>query len=45
MDVSLSNEKFNLMNSILDKELENLKKVGKNSPFKFENTNGTYFKI
>jgi len=33
MDLSLSNEKFSLMNSILDKELDNLKKIGKNSPF------------
>ena len=31
MDLSLSNEKFNLMNSLLDKELENLKKIGKTS--------------
>lgn len=28
MDLSCSNEKFNLMNSLLDKELETLKNFG-----------------
>ena len=31
MDLSYSNEKFNLMNSLLDKELETLKVIGPKS--------------
>ncbi len=40
MDLSLSNEKFNFMNSLLDKELENLKKIGKNSSVTSQENNG-----